>query len=202
MLALLENLDLSVFTSINHLPHPLILIDMGLFFTFIGSYGIIWLAIGLLFAFLRKKKGVRTFWMIVTALLTDLALNEYLLKLTIERPRPYQVLNLAGLHFWDTHWLDSSFASGHSLTAVACAVIIGSRYPKLTWPLVALATLIAFSRVYLGAHWPSDVVAGAIMGLIIGYAIIYIENRYFVREKQISKKAIKQLNKKTRKIKN
>jgi len=191
MLNSLENLDLSVFTYINHLPHPQFLISLGLFLTGIGSYGAVWLIAGIVFAFLGRKKGIRTFWLIVTALIMDLALNEYLIKLTIERPRPYQVLKLAGLYFWDTKWVDSSFASGHSFTAVACAVIIGSRYPKLIWPFLILAALIAFSRVYLGAHWPSDVVAGAIMGLIIGYIIIYVENRYFVKEKKLNNKTRK-----------
>jgi undecaprenyl-diphosphatase len=183
MLELLKQLDLSVFSFINHLPHQKILIDVALFFTNLGTWGAIWLIIGLAIAIWGKKKGFRTFWLMVAALITDVALNEYLIKLAVTRPRPYQNLDLTGLDFWDTKWLDSSFLSGHSFTAFACAYIVAKRYKKHAWIFWTLAVLISLSRTYLGAHWPSDVVLGSLLGLFVGWLIVFIENKYFVKDR-------------------
>jgi undecaprenyl-diphosphatase len=62
-----------------------------------------------------------------------------------------------------------SFPSGHTLHAVCFTAMFASYVPELTGPLVALATLIAFSRVILGLHYPTDVVAGATLGALLGF---------------------------------
>jgi membrane-associated phospholipid phosphatase len=64
----------------------------------------------------------------------------------------------------------ASFPSGHSATAFATAVAVGLVYPRLRWPLLALAALVALSRVYLGMHYGTDVVAGTALGVAIGLA--------------------------------
>ena len=61
-----------------------------------------------------------------------------------------------------------SFPSGHTLHAVAFSVVAASHYPVLAWPLLPLCAAIAASRVVLGLHYPSDVVAGFAIGLAIG----------------------------------
>ena len=67
-----------------------------------------------------------------------------------------------------------SFPSGHALTAFAAAVAVGALHPRLRWPLVALAALVGLSRVYLGVHYALDVLAGALIGTIIGLASAYV----------------------------
>ena len=64
----------------------------------------------------------------------------------------------------------ASFPSGHSATAFATAVAVGLVYPRLRWPLLALAALVALSRVYLGMHYSTDVVVGTALGVAIGLA--------------------------------
>ena len=64
----------------------------------------------------------------------------------------------------------ASFPSGHSATAVATAVAVGLVHPRLRWPLLALAALVAVSRVYLGMHYSTDVLAGSALGVGIGLA--------------------------------
>ena len=59
----------------------------------------------------------------------------------------------------------ASFPSGHTVTAFATALALGWFAPRLRWPLFALAVLIGLSRVGVGAHYPSDVLAGAALGL-------------------------------------
>ena len=68
---------------------------------------------------------------------------------------------------------NASFPSGHAMTAFATAVALGAMYPRLRWPALAVATLVALSRVYLGVHFALDVVAGAALGTAIGLAVAW-----------------------------
>lgn len=72
---------------------------------------------------------------------------------------------------------DSSFPSNHAATAFAAAGVVAMRYPALRVPLLALAGLIAVSRVYLGVHYPLDVIAGAALGLGIAWAAVALAER-------------------------
>jgi undecaprenyl-diphosphatase len=64
-----------------------------------------------------------------------------------------------------------SFPSGHATVAFACATVLSLAVPRLRWPLFALAALIAFSRVYVGVHYPGDVLAGAALGILLATAL-------------------------------
>lgn len=64
-----------------------------------------------------------------------------------------------------------SFPSGHATVSFACATVLALAVPRLRAPLYALAALIAFSRVYVGVHYPGDVVAGAALGVLIAIAL-------------------------------
>jgi membrane-associated phospholipid phosphatase len=68
----------------------------------------------------------------------------------------------------------ASFPSGHSATAFAAAVAVGLFYPKLRRPLLALAALVALSRVYLGVHYASDVLAGSLLGVLLGLVSVWV----------------------------
>ena len=62
----------------------------------------------------------------------------------------------------------TSLPSGHSASAAAFAVAVGDLLPALKLPLRGAASVVAFSRVYTGVHYPSDVAVGAIVGAILG----------------------------------
>lgn len=85
------------------------------------------------------------------------------LKLRLRRPRPFAV-NLSirpGTAPLDRY----SFPSGHTLHATAFTLVTCSHFPSLVWLLVPFAVLIALSRIVLGLHYPSDVLAGAALGM-------------------------------------
>jgi undecaprenyl-diphosphatase len=104
----------------------------------------------------------------------------YLLKIIIAEPRPFNVLPHVDLLVSESEIY--SFPSGHSASSFAVMMVIGLKYRlhikgkayRLLYPLLAFAALIAFSRVYIGVHYPLDVVFGAIVGILSALVVIYI----------------------------
>ena len=91
------------------------------------------------------------------------ALAASVLKGLVVRARPAEVFQLFELRPSD---IGRSFPSGHAAAAFALAGVLSGRWPKGHWVWWAFAFLVALSRVALGMHWPSDVVAGALMGWV------------------------------------
>jgi membrane-associated phospholipid phosphatase len=71
----------------------------------------------------------------------------------------------------------SSFPSGHAATSFACATVLAALVPRLRLVFFALAVLIALSRLYNGDHYPLDVVAGALLGALVGLAVLRVRRR-------------------------
>lgn len=88
------------------------------------------------------------------------------LKLLVNRERPSGVTK---------RW-DSSFPSGHTAFAFTQAVIYSHYDHRLTIPMFTYATVVGFSRVYLGKHYPSDVLAGAALGIVVGILAVGLTN--------------------------
>jgi membrane-associated phospholipid phosphatase len=86
------------------------------------------------------------------------------LKPLVDRSRPPEAIGLDALVGVPG---SASFPSGHAMTAFATAGAIAVLAPRLRWPMVACAAVIAFSRVYLGVHFWLDVLAGAALGLAV-----------------------------------
>jgi membrane-associated phospholipid phosphatase len=67
-----------------------------------------------------------------------------------------------------------SFPSGHATVAFACATVIAWKVPRLAFPAFVLAGAIAWSRVYVGVHWPLDVLGGAALGVLVAIALLML----------------------------
>jgi len=87
----------------------------------------------------------------------------FALKETIRRARP---LNKNA---------EDSFPSGHSTVSFTLATIVSHQYPRLRVPIYLMAIGTGFSRIYLGKHYPSDVLAGAVLGTLVGVQIIHLK---------------------------
>jgi len=95
-----------------------------------------------------------------------------ILKAATDRPRP-SVADPA-IHPLIAVPGSSSLPSGHAAGAFAAALAVGLVHPRLRWPLLLLAGLIALSRVWLGVHYLTDVIAGSALGCVVAYAAFRI----------------------------
>lgn len=132
----------------------------------LGNGGIIWLVLsGLLCVFPKYRKAGVT---MLTALALDVLLCNVMLKPLVGRMRPFTVNT--GVELLINAPKDFSFPSGHTAASFAAAFALLFVKNKLWIPSMILASLIAFSRLYLYVHYPTDVLAGILLGLIVGVA--------------------------------
>jgi undecaprenyl-diphosphatase len=95
-----------------------------------------------------------------------------LIKQSVKRPRPFQ--KLPGLVNLVAPQDAFSFPSGHTAAAFMICSIIGCCYPSIVLPAYIWASLVGISRIYLGVHYPTDVLAGAILGILSANAGIFV----------------------------
>jgi undecaprenyl-diphosphatase len=122
-----------------------------------------------------RKHRELAFDVVVLIIISDLVVGG--LKLLFMRERPFEVLTDVHLLSWgpSTTATDYSFPSGHASRAFAMATLIalGIRN-RAGASLLVLATLISLSRVYLGLHWPSDILAGALLGILLALIMHWV----------------------------
>ena len=156
--------------------------------TLLGDAGIFWIAIAVVLLFFPKTRKVGLG--MGAALLMGLVLCNLMLKPMIARIRPY---DYQLEHFGVTIKLlieaqhDFSFPSGHTIASFEAATVILLHNKKYGIPAMVLACLIAFSRLYLYVHYPTDVIASVILG--IGLAFLgkfLVQKGYELYEKRKS----------------
>ena len=171
-------IDVAIYQFVDSIMNPIlnsimtVITDMG------DTPGIIWFVIGIILLIPKKtrKLGVLLFaGLAISSVINNLALKEL-----IQRPRPYNIdaevwKNAGYTYVWpdlikkSSSW---SFPSGHTSTSIgaAFALLLGCKNKKLGIgiPVFILSLLVGFSRIYVHVHYPTDVIAGAVVGLIGG----------------------------------
>lgn len=112
-----------------------------------------------------RVKNSYAFMVFVSVFLASFA--GIILKVLIGRARPvfYEALNMTGFYPFARDWAFHSMPSGHTMASFAGLVMIGMLVPRAKWFTWTLAIIIGVSRVCVGAHWPSDVILGAFIGV-------------------------------------
>ncbi len=171
MLDALMNLDGGFLLFLQESVRNPVLDKIMIFITSLGDKGMIWILATVLL--LIPKKTRKAGMVSAVALLGSLLFNNMLIKNIVQRPRPY--VNLEDLRIIIPRPSEYSFPSGHSSSSFAAAVSFYRLLPKkFGIPAIVLAGLIAFSRLYVGVHYPTDVLAGALMGIALSYFAQYL----------------------------
>lgn len=147
--------------------------------TSLGNAGILWIIIAIILVISKKyrKYGI----IMSIALIIMLVFGNGILKNLFQRVRPYQANNFADLLIKKP--VDTSFPSGHTYASFASAGVLYYMNKKVGIASYVLAALIAFSRLYLYVHYPSDVLGGIILGIVTSFVAIKIYNNFEKKRK-------------------
>lgn len=170
--SLLE-LDGEILLWIQNVLRSALLTPFMILVTKSGDSGAVWilLSLGLLIPQKTRIVGV----MMLLSLGATFVIDNVLLKNLVGRVRPYETVY--GLERLVEIQKDFSFPSGHTGSSFAAAVVLLLSIPKKYGiPAMVLAFLIGFSRLYVGVHYPSDVICGAVIGTVIA-VIVYHTGR-------------------------
>ncbi|MEW5796015.1 MAG: phosphatase PAP2 family protein [Candidatus Zixiibacteriota bacterium] len=132
-------------------------------------------AVVLLLIFGNTRMRWLVLFSIVAVALTD-QLSAGLLKPAIGRLRPCQVLD--NINLLVACGGGKSMPSSHAANSFGQAALFGLVYPRLKWALLMFAALIALSRVFVGVHYPFDILVGAVLGLGVGFVVALAARRY------------------------
>ena len=142
--------------------------------TRLGDSGFIWIAVSILLLLLGRKEqpyGIQ----IALALLLSLLLCNLILKNAVDRIRPFLLNPMTELIIPAP--TDPSFPSGHTSAAFASATVLLLNRHRGRFAALILAVLMAFSRIYLYVHFPTDVLGGILLGILCGFLSVALWNR-------------------------
>ncbi len=163
-----------------HLQNP-VFDAISVVLSVLGDYAAPWLLLAAVLLWMPKYRKWAVVMLIALAL--EVVCTDVLLKAIVARPRPF-LLNP------DVTLIVSppgsfSFPSGHSGSCFACAVTLCFSKKKRLWiPALSLALLTALSRIYLYVHYPSDVIAGVILGTLCALVTVLVASPYIRRPAQ------------------
>lgn len=149
--------------------------------TKLADSGIFWILLAVIFLFFKKTR--KTGLMMGVALLCGLIVGNLTLKPLIGRIRPYDLNPGVSLLIDKLH--DFSFPSGHTLSSFEGATVLLIRDKRFGIPAMILAAIIALSRLYLYVHYPTDVLAGAVLGITFGILAVSIVNAIDKKRKEL-----------------
>lgn len=161
MLNKLKRMDKRVIFNIQRM-HKRRLNRWMIILTKMGNNGMVWFAVAVPFLFNRGYRNIGV--KIILALLLSGFLGEIVIKQMVARSRPTKFLLQEEMLIKEP--VSYSFPSGHTSSSFAASCMLASCFGLISIPAFVFAILMAFSRVYLRVHYPTDVLAGALLGSV------------------------------------
>jgi membrane-associated phospholipid phosphatase len=161
----LQAVDTFVFVQINQLPHRKLSDRFLTRLSWVMTSGTGWLLFLLLATLVNPRRGWKATRAVAPALWLATATVEHPIKKWFRRRRPF--ISLIEAIIVGRKPGSYSFPSGHSAAAFAGALLLAREYPASARGFFGLASVVAFSRIYLGVHYPGDVLSGSLLGMIL-----------------------------------
>ena len=170
MMSLIQKFDSSILLYIKDNMHGNIMDKIMVGITALGDNGVIWIIMAIILMISKKYRKIG--FMALLALLLSTILGEGILKHVVHRIRPSA--DIPAVDLLIAKPLSYSFPSGHTTSSFAVAGVLAKYFKNYAIEFLSLASLIAFSRLYLYVHYPTDVLGGVLLGLICSGIIIYL----------------------------
>lgn len=178
MLNFFKNIDIAIFYFINHSMKNKIFDILMPIITEPKNFFIIFLILWFLMIFSSNYNYRVAGWCIIVAVTFSDILSSKILKHLFLRPRPYETLTQV---YKLVSSAGPSFPSSHAVNSFTVATLIMLFFKKPIYTIIAyiIAVVSSFSRVYVGVHYPSDVIFGALLGYVIGLVIYKLVQKMF-----------------------
>jgi len=190
LLEFLYKLDVSILYFINHTLSNPFFDKLFPFLTEVKNWYIAYIILFLIIILKGGRIGRIAAAIFILLIISTDQFSSFFLKNLIGRIRPCNVFN--DLNILVTCTGSFSFPSSHAVNNFAAAIFFTKIYPKYKWYFYTVAVLLAFSRPYVGVHYPSDAIGGTVIGLVFGYVFalvaIKIDNLMETRKTKITNK--------------
>lgn len=173
----LKNTDIAVFYFINKTLANPYTDKLMPFITERDNWFILYFIIWIFLFFKGGRKGKVSAVLILILILVADQLSDNLIKPLFHRTRPCN--ELSGVHLLTGCTESYSFPSNHAVNNFAAAFLFSKFYPGMKYFLFTGALIVSLSRVFCGVHYPSDVLGGALIGIIFASLIIYLWNLFY-----------------------
>ena len=178
----LQNFDFSILDWIQGTLRCGFLDTFNVILSYVTTSGIIWILTGVIMLFFRKTRAVGI--ILLAALATVFLTGDVLLKHIVNRPRPFTVNTDIVLLLKAPS--GASFPSTHSGLAAAATTVLLAKKRTLGFIALALTVCIAFSRLYLYFHFPTDVLCGLLLGVLCGLLMLWAAKKTALENKLTS----------------
>lgn len=172
----IENIDLAILNFIQSFLTCPVMDAVMKFITHLGDEGIIWIIIAIIL--LIPKKTRKTGATVGVALILGLVLGNLVIKNIFGRMRPYTLENAVVKMPIIGEQSEFSFPSGHTRSSFEAAFVLLWADKRMGIPAMILAALIAFSRLYVYVHFPSDIIGGILLGLFNAWLATFIVEKF------------------------